>query len=321
MMKIFKALRQAGKDFAEDECMASGAALAYYTIFSLPPMLVIVFAVAGWFGVQESKIDSMVKSQLGMPISTLPEEAEDVPEEEQGARQERRGAIANIAGLGWLSNLFGIGLLVFSATGLFTQFQKSLNRAWEVRRATRKKKMWGFVLKRALSLGMVAIIAFVLLISLVLTMLVDETLDLITGEKVDSAVMGLGLLVDNLVTLVIGTLLFTVMFKILPDAKTSWRDMLAGSFFTALMFVVGKTVIGWYLRNADIGSHWGSAASSLVAVLVWVYYSSIIVLFGAEFTQVWAQLYGRGIQPARGAVRASRRKHQIDFEPNPQTGG
>ncbi len=316
-MKFFSAIKQAGVDFSDDECMTSGAALAYYTIFSLPPLLVIVFAVAGWTGVESSKIDSMVKRQLGIPITEVPTAGAGSQVASSGKTsrsQGNAGPVSNIAGLGWASQVIGIAILVFSATGLFAQFQFALNRAWEVEPDPEQGGVMSFAVKRLLSLGMVAIIAFLLLVSFVLTTLVNEAVEWLQGPSPGTFATAIAIVLNDFVTLVIATLLFAAMFKVLPDAKTSWRDLFLGSAVTALLFVIGKSLIGWYLQNSNVGSRWGSAASSMVAVLVWVYYSSLIVLFGAELTQVWASRYGRGIQPAEGAVRIIEEKRHIREE-------
>ena len=128
--------------------------------------------------------------------------------------------------------------------------------------------------------------------------------------------MRFDIVLNNLAALVVATLLFTAMFKVLPDAKMAWRDMWIGGMVTAVLFVIGKALIGVYVKNSDLGSSWGTAAASLIGVLVWMYFSSFIVLFGAEFTQVWASEHGRGIQPAEGAVPAE----PADAEPRPGKG-
>ncbi|MEZ6044424.1 MAG: YihY/virulence factor BrkB family protein [Planctomycetaceae bacterium] len=261
-MKIFKAIVEAAKDFLHDECMVSGAALAYYTIFSLPPILIILFAVAGWFGVEADRIDTIVKQQVGLPITDVTgsighkEEPNSSESDESSDAEEKQTVPSEVAGFGWLSRIFGIGLLFFTATSLFAQFQHALNRVWKVQRDPNRKVLRWFLLKRILSLGMVAIIAFMLLVSLVLTMMVDEMIEWTQGPKATFLMFGLGMLANNLITLFVATVLFAVMFKVLPDAKTSWKDMFVGSFLTALLFVTGKSVISWYLQNSEVGSSW-----------------------------------------------------------------
>ena len=324
-MKFLSAIKQAGVEFLDDECMTGGAALAYYTIFSLPPLLVIVFTIAGWVGVDSSKINKMVKRQLGLPIkqlepehagrkTLLSEQKSQSQGKENGKEKGKGGAMSNIAGLGWASQVVGIAILFFSATGLFAQFQFALNRAWEVEPDPEQGGIMSFAIKRLLSLGMVAIIAFLLLVSFVLNTVIDQAVQLIQGPTTGTFAWVIAIVLNNFVTLVIATLLFASMFKVLPDAETGWRDLFLGSAVTALLFVIGKSLIAWYLRNSHIGSGWGSAASSMVAVLVWVYYSSLIVLFGAELTQVWASRFGRGIRPSEGAVRIIEEKRHLREE-------
>lgn len=319
-MKIFGAVKKAGNDFIEDDCMVSGAALAYYTIFSLPPLLVIVFAIAGWFGVQDAKIDRMVKQQLGIPITEVQQNKKaEVAGNSAESKQKDSSGMSNIAGLGWASKVVGIGILIFSATSLFAQLQYALNQAWEVEPDPEQSSIFSFLMKRILSLGMVIVIAFLLLVSFVLTTLVEEAVHWIQGPSPGTAMMAVAIVLNNFVTLAVATLLFAAMFKILPDAKTSWRDLFVGAGITALLFIIGKALIGWYLQYSQLGSSWGAAASSMVAILVWVYYSSLIVLFGAELAQVYADQYGKGIKPIKGAVRVVEEKHHIRDDAKPET--
>jgi len=327
MKSLWSALKKAGTDFFEDDCMSAGAALAYYTIFSLPPLLVIVFLVASAFGVSEDTINSVVKRQLGIPVTEAVGHSpsgesgeENEKNDTQSSRetpsedQESSSAQASTPGfgnLGLLSRLIGIGILIFSATGVFAQLQFALNRAWEVEPDPEAGGVWNFLFKRFLSLGMVVVIAFLLLVSLVLTTLIDEAVHLIQGGTPDMIMQVVGFVLNDLVTLLLATLLFAAMYKILPDAEMAWKDVWVGAAFTGFLFVVGRSLIGWYLQNSQLGSEWGSAAASMVAVLVWVYYSSLLVLFGAELTQVWANQFGSGIRPSNGAVRKVEEKHLI----------
>ena len=324
MGKFFSTVKQAGKDFSEDECMVSGAALAYYTIFSLPPLLVVVFAVAGWFGVEHETVDRIARQQLGMPTTEMPgQEQADEAGGEAASKEEsdESGAISSLAGLNWISRVVGLGILVFSATGLFAQLQHALNRAWEVAPDPSQSGFFGLIFKRLLSLGMVAVIAFLLLVSFVLTTFVDEAVRWIQGPAPGSVAMIVGIVLDTAITLAVATLLFAAIFKVLPDAKTSWKDLLVGSFITALLFVIGKSLIAWYLQNSNIALGWSAAAASMVAILVWVYYSSLIVLFGAEMAQAWANQFGNGVQPAKGAVRVVKETRRVREESPRATAG
>lgn len=316
-MSFYKALKRAVSDFSEDECMSSGAAIAYYAIFSIPPLLVLIFLVAGWLGVSRQKIDEVVKNQLGLPMEAAgAQSGGGSPQQAQSGSQEtgsgsaseltgvaERTSTSQLGGVGTISRIVGALLLVFSATGLFAQLQFALNRAWEVEPDPEQGGIWRFIFKRVLSFGMIVTVAFLLLISLVLTTLIDEITAYLQGSSPGTVALVLGVVLNNLAVFALATLLFAAMYKILPDATMSWKDTWIGAGLTALLFVVGKSLIGWYLQKSDMGASWGSAAASMVGVLVWIYYSSLIVLFGAELTQVWAAEYGSGIEPAPGAVR------------------
>lgn len=332
MQKFFKTLKAGVFDFFEDECMVSGAALAYYTIFSLPPLLVMVFFVAGWFGVSDDTINDVVRRQVGLPVpgqEASSQKGDSAPagaqtnESDEGAAgaaglaqsaeqiaEQRSGRASPIAQLGPLSKVVGILILVFSATGVFAQLQRALNRAWEVQPDPARSSWKLFLAKRGLSLGMIVVIAFLLLVSLVLTTMVDELMRMTLGEGASSARVALGVAVNEGIALVLATLLFAAVYKILPDADMRWRDIWVGALITAVLFVVGKAILGRYLQSSEIGSAWGSAAASMIALLVWVYYSSLIVLLGAELTQAWAREYGQGIVPEEGAIRIVEGKRQ-----------
>jgi membrane protein len=299
MAVLLKALR----DFGEDDCMSSAAAMAYYAIFSLPPLLVMVVALAGYFGVPPERIQKMVQDQWGVAASSDQSGHENAEVEEQGAGDEQaKDAQRGVAGTAM--RVAGVVILVFSATGLFAQLQYTLNRAWEVKPDPKKGGVLAFLAKRILSLGMILVIVFLLLVSMVLTTVIDEIIAYLKGGAPEETAVVLGITLNNVVALIVATLLFAAMFRFLPDAKVAWRDVWFGAIVTGLLFVIGKTLIALYLQHTDLSSNWGSAAASLIGVLVWMYYSSIIVLFGAELTQAWATAHGRGIQPAPGAVPA-----------------
>jgi membrane protein len=313
-MKFLKIIKTAAADFLDDDCMVSGAALAYYTIFSLPPLLVMIFFIAGWLGISQERINEVVSAQLGIPIPTA--EAAEAEEGEQQASSagvaDRKSSNTNVMeSLGPVSKLFGVLMLVFSATGVFAQLQRALNQAWEVEPDPEQGGIMNFMLKRGLSLGMIVVIAFLLLVSLVLTSLVDEIVGFISGESPSQIMVVFGAILNIVLSTAMATVLFTAVYKILPDADMPWKDVWMGGLITAVLFVVGKTVIGLYLENSNLGSSWGGAAGSMIAMLVWVYYTSLIVLFGAEMTQAWACEFGEGIKPSDKAVRVVVEKRQI----------
>jgi membrane protein len=318
-MTLFKVVKRAVRDFSDDECMSSGAAIAYYAIFSIPPLLVLVFVVAGWAGISGPRIDAVVRDQLGLPMAAAKGNSQrgEADQSNEGSEDAGLGAVAEaqkaqqLSGVSTFSRVMGVALLIFSATGLFAQLQFALNRAWEVEPDPAQGGVLRFVLKRVLSLGMIVVIAFLLLISLVLTTLIDEITGLLQGSSPGTVALVLGVVLNNLAVLVLATLLFAAMYKILPDAKMAWKDTWVGAGLTAVLFVIGKSVIGWYLQSSDVGASWGSAAASMVGVLIWIYYSSLLVLFGAELTQAWAKDFGSGIEPAEGAVRKVEEKRHV----------
>lgn len=295
MFRFFRVFKKAASDFSEDDCMSTGAAIAYYAIFSLPPLLVLIVGIAGYFGIEPKEIQKMVQNQWS--VSSTRENGTASSEASSQDEPKSRD-------FGLVSRIVGGAILLFSATGLFSQLQYALNRAWEVKPDPKKGGIWAFITKRILSFGMVLVVAFLLLVSFVLTIIIDELIKMFRGAPDESA-LAVGYLLNNAAAFVVATLLFAAMFKVLPDVKMAWRDVFVGAAFTGLLFVIGKTLIGLYLQHSDLGSGWGDAAASMIGVLVWMYYSCLILLFGAELTQVWASEYGRGIQPAPGAMPAN----------------
>ncbi len=302
MGRLFRSLRKAASEFSEDDCMSSGAAIAYYAIFSLPPLLVLLLMIAGYFGVEPDRIQAAVQKQWGVAStgSDSPDREESGRTGENADEQEE----PKPSQFGIVSRIVGGAILLFSATGLFAQLQYALNRAWEVKPDPKQGGIWAFITKRVLSFGLVLVVAFLLLISFVLTTIIDEFVALLQGSSPEGPALAVGIVLNNVAAFVVATLLFAAMYKLLPDAKMAWKDAFVGACMTALLFVIGKALIGWYLQHTDLASGWGSAAASMIGVLVWIYYSSLILLFGAELTQVWASDYGQGIEPAPGAVPA-----------------
>lgn len=333
MSQAWNLVKATARDFTEDECLSSGAALAYYTIFSLPPLLAIVFVIAHWLGVPQEQIDRIVREQLGMPAATAQEGSSGEGASGEGSLDERNEAtsagtdksVADAAqGIGSLadkaqvpgegnafSRITGIAILVFSATGVLAQLQFSLNRAWEVEPDPEQSGIKNFAMKRVLSFGMIVVVAFLLLVAMVLTTLIDEILSWVSSGLPGAFEKVTAYSANAASTVLIASLLFAAMYKILPDAKVQWKDVAVGALVTGGLFVIGKTLISIYLQSSEVASGWGAATGSMVSILVWVYYSSLIVLFGAEFTQIWARSHGRAIEPVNGAVRKVEEKRII----------
>ncbi|MFL5381778.1 MAG: YihY/virulence factor BrkB family protein [Longimicrobiaceae bacterium] len=289
---VFQLVKESAKDFSQDECPRMAAALAYYTVFALPPLLILIMMIVGSFVSRES-VQSALSGQVGSMIGS------------DGARtvQTMITQSKQPGGGGALGTLLGIGALILGATGAFMQLQTALDRAWEVKPDPRAGGIKNFIFKRVLSLGMVLGIAFLLLVSLALSAALTAVGTAIGALIPGASAVVVGIL-QTLISLVVITLLFAAIFKVLPDAKIAWRDVWVGALVTAVLFEIGKWAIGLYLGNSNPGKAYG-AAGSLAVLLVWIYYTAMIVLFGAEFTQTWAIRRGSGIHPEEGAVKVT----------------
>lgn len=276
-------LKESFAEAVSDDVLSLSAAVAYYTTFSLPPLLAVVVGVAGAFFGAEAVREVLFAEATGI---AGPRAAEAVREMIENSADVGRSIGAKVA---------GIAALLFGATGAFAQMQAALNRVWKVPAQKRRAGLWGLVLKRVLSFGMVLTLAFLLLVSLAVSAALSAVGDLLFGTGGSMLVEALNFLVSLGVT----TVLFAAIFALLPDTRVAWRDVWVGAAFTALLFAVGKTLIGLYVGRADPTSAFG-AAGSLALVLIWIYYSSIIVLVGAEFTWVYAHRRG-----SRSATHAS----------------
>jgi membrane protein len=291
----FGLLRRSVMEFMDDECMTMAAAVSYYAIFSLPPLLVLILLLLGAV-LDPQELAGHIREQLtrligesgGNQISTI-------------LAQARRPA----GGFG-LTTALGLGALFFGATGVFSQLQLALNKTWEVQPDPDQGGVRRFIMKRVFSFGMVLGIAFLLLISLALSAALTAFGDLISAQLAGFSTPALNLL-NIALSLGVFIGVFAAIFKILPDATVRWRDAWVGGTATTLLFVAGKFLIGYYLGRSDPGHAFG-AAGSLAVMLLWIYYSSLILLFGAELTQAWAEAHGGGIVPETGAVRIVRRK-------------
>lgn len=290
---IWTYLKKTVSDFGDDDCASMAAAIAYYTIFSLPPLLVIVTMVAGLF-FDPQDIQGEVRGQL---VSLLGPQATDQVQVMIAKAKD------TTSDGGW-SAVFGIVVLMIGSTGAFVELQYALNRAWGVTPDPEKGGVKGFILKRLLSLGMVLGLAFLLLVSLVVSAIISAFGNWLGSIIPDISVAILWML-DIALSLSLITILIAAIFRTLPDARLSWKDVRAGAFATTVLFLGGKYAIGIYLGNSNISTVYG-AAGSFAIILTWIYYSAMIFLLGAEFTQVWAQRHGRRINPESGATETGR---------------
>jgi len=285
---IWSLLKDTYHEFSEDKAPRLGAALAYYTVFSIAPLLVIAMAVAGWvFGEQaaQPQIQQQVTNTFG---------------EDSGKAIQTMVEHANEGNTSIVATVLGVIVLLFAASGVFGQLQDALNTVWKVE-AKPGRGIWGILQDRFLSFTMVLGVCFLLLVSLVVSAAL-AALGTYTAGLPGGAVFWE--IVNNLVSLVVITLLFAMMYKFLPDAKIAWGDVWIGAAVTAVLFTLGKFLIGLYLGTSGVASAYG-AVGSLVVLLLWVYYSSQIFLFGAEFTRVYADRYGSRVVPAENAVAVS----------------
>ena len=281
--------------FFSDDCSSMAAALAFYTFFSLPALLTLVLTFLGRF-TDPQHVQQAIIDQIGGQIG-------------RSAADQVTTIIKNahFGGSGSVATLLSIAVLVFGATTSFAQLQSALNKVWGVKPNPRLNQLHVFLKKRIFSFGVIITVAFLLLVSLALNTLLSAV-----GTRYASSAAPT--MLYQLVTSLIGFIaiagLFAVMYRYLPDARIAWCDVRAGAAMSALLFTLGKLAIGVYLGRVNPGSVYG-VAGSLAVVLIWVYYTSMVVLLGAEFTRLWAQRYGRGIVPEKGAVAYVEEERQV----------
>src|SRR5213595_3900506 len=280
-------LKQTFSEWLEDKAPQLGAALAYYTVFSLAPLILVLLAVVGLLFHNDPGAWNKLTEQMGAFLDKGG--VEMVRNIAQKASQPSKGVLATV---------IGVLLALFGASGVFGQLQDALNTVWGVK-AKPGGGIWGFLRSRFLSFAMVGGVCFLLLVSLTLESVLKGF-----SHWVQSVLPGgivIALVVYWIFDLAVVILLFGVMFRFLPDAKVHWRDVWIGAAITAILFAVGKWALAPYLGSGSAASAYG-AASSLITLLLWVYYSAQILLFGAEFTQVYASQAGRGIKPDEHAI-------------------
>lgn len=283
LRKVGRLLKETGQEWQEDKASRIAAALAYYTVFSISPLLVIAIAIAGAFFGQQTAQEE-ITNQLTQLVG------EDVVKPilvtlNNISQPKIRGT----------ASLISIAVLIIGASGIFAQLQDALNTVWNVKPQPGQGVM-PFIRRRISSFLMVVAIGFLLILSLVLSAIIST----LSRYRVDflpgSAILWEN--IDFVVSLGLVTFLFCLMFKYVPDAKIAWKDVIVGSVITALLFIFGKFLLGLYISKGSLGSAYG-AAGSLIVFLAWVYYSAQIVLLGAEFTYVYTRMYGSKIRPRK----------------------
>ena len=295
LKKTITIFKQAFKKWKSKNPFRESCVIAYNAIFSLPGLLVVIITLAGYFFGHDI-VTKQVHSTISQALGT--DTADQVLEMIVEAMRSKDSLIATILGL---------TTIVLGATGVFIQMQKSLNIIWEVEATTQKSGIWPLIQRRLFSFGLILSIAFLLLISLVISAILSAASDWISRYW-DDSLLWLFNVLNFLVSLLIITLLFAMMYKILPDAKIKWRLVWVGAFVTALLFVIGKSLLGIYFGKAEPGSGYG-AAGSIVLIMLWTSYSSMIVFFGAEFTKAYSDMYYGEVAAMDVAVKKKHRKN------------
>lgn len=291
----FEILKESGINFGRNNDLKFSAALSYYTIFSLAPMLILIISIGSLMlgrdaiqGHLFGEINGIVGNKASLQIQEMLTKI----------TLEKNSILATI---------IGIVTFFIGATGVFGEIQSTINMIWGLK-AKPKKGVIKYVVNRLLSFAMVVTIGFLLVVSMVASSLIN-----LLNDKLDNILPSttfVMMLVTNAVTLLIIALLFTLVFKFLPDSVVRWKDAFIGSLFTSALFLLGKYLIGLYLANSASSSIYG-AAGSLIILLLWIYYSSILLYFGAEFTKTYAVKYGNGIMPNRLSVRVEYQEYEI----------
>jgi membrane protein len=284
---------RAGSQFMDDDCTTMAAALAYYATFSLAPLLLIVISIVGTiFGHQvvQQEVQEQIQGLIGEGAAT------QVGAMVQSASQH--------SSTGVFAAILGVLTLLIASTGAFAQLQSSLNRVWQVKPNPAIGGIRNFLGHRLLSLGMILAVGFLLIVSLAVSAALSAFGDFLAGYLPPGFSGSLLEAISLGASLVIIAAMFAAIFKVLPDAKIRWHDVRAGAILTAVLFTLGKYGIGVYLGHSGTASAYG-AAGSFVLIVLWVYYSSLIFLFGAEFTFVWAEAHRGFVDPKPGAVRVT----------------
>lgn len=284
---IWQILKSSFSGFSDHKLTKLGGSLAYYTVFSMGPLLILIISLCGIFLGQEAvqgEIYTQLEGFLGKDTAA---QLQDIIQK------------ASLSGKDTMAAVIGGVTLLIGATSVFAEIQDSINTIWGLK--PKPKKGWLKMLQnRFLSFSVIISLGFILLVSLAVTSVIDALSGRLQAAFPDIAVV-IFYIVNQLITLAIVTLIFGVIFKVLPDAKIKWRDIFWGAVVTALLFMIGKFGISFYISKSDVGSTYG-AAGSLVIVLLWAYYSSLILYFGAVFTKEYAVMYGSEIHPNDYAV-------------------
>ena len=296
LSKTWYLLRTTFLEFNDDNAIKLSAALSYYTIFALPPLLIIIITICGFFFGEEA-----VTGELYGQINRLV--GNDAAIQIQDAIKNVQLSDSNV-----FVTIFGVVMLLIGASGVFAEIQSSINFIWGLR-AKPNKGLKKFIQNRIMSFSMIVSVGFLMLVSLMLNAVLDVLNARLKLYLADSTVY-LFYVINLIIVLGSITLLFAIIFRTLPDGIIKWKDAFIGAGCTAVLFMIGKFAIGFYLGNSTIASVYG-AAGSVIIILVWVYYSAIILYFGAEFTKVYAKTYGGKIAPNGYSVEIKKEIFEI----------
>lgn len=288
--------KKAFNEFDDDNAIKFSASLSYYTIFALPPLIMIILSICGFFFGKDAVNGTFFWQIHGMVGK---EAALQIQETIKNIELSDSNVFATIVG--------GITLLI-GASGVFAEIQSSINFIWGLK-AKPNKSIAKFIKNRLMSFSMIASLGFLLLVSLT----VNTVMDVLNAKLVlyfPDATVYLFYILNIVILFLSTTLLFSIIFRTLPDGTIAWKDTLIGSSVTGILFMIGKFAIGFYIGSSTIGSAYG-AAGSVIIILVWVYYSAIILYFGAEFTKVYAMHYGQKIIPNDYAVEIRKEQEEI----------
>jgi len=285
--RLWEVLKKSFKGFSNDRITKMSSSLSYYTIFSMAPLLIIIISLSGLFLGQDAaqgkiydQLSNFIGSNAASQLQTMIQNA-------------------SLSGKSKFAAIIGIATLIVGATTVFAQIQDTINFIWGIK--PKPKKGWlNFLKNRFLSFSVIIGLAFLLLVSLTLSTIVD-TFSASLKAHFPQITVVLLYVINTVITLLLTALIFGTIFKVLPDAKIRWRDVITGAITTAVLFMLAKFGISFYISKSNVGSTYG-AAGSLVILLLWVYFSAMILYFGAEFTKAYAVEFGAAIHPDDYAV-------------------
>ena len=315
---IWNIMKGAGSCFVENRILKLSAALAYYTVFSLGPMMIVIIFLADIFYGRQA-IEGTIYGQLSGLVGR-----------EAAAQVQETIKNSALTSKSHLTAIIGIVTLAVGATSVFAEIQDSINMIWGLR--AKPKKGWlKMLINRLLSFSILVTLGFLLLVSLIINGLLESLMGKLQ-QMFPQITVVMVYIINLVITFAVTTILFGIIFKVLPDAKIKWKDVIIGSMATAVLFMLGKFAITFYIGSSNIGNVYG-AAGSLVVLLVWVYYSAVILYFGAEFTKIYATQYGSKILPnnyavwikqveveeEKGSLKQIEQKKKLENENTPET--